>query len=91
MVPIKKIISDMYHNDQGEKGIPMGWVVNKSVGKGVGSMKKIGLKMIGIALIRAKRGIQWDRSQIRVHVGPLIFFLFYSNLNDTALLEFPNS
>jgi hypothetical protein len=41
----------------------MGWITNKSVGKGVGSTKKTGLKMIGTIVIKEKRGIQWDRSQ----------------------------
>jgi hypothetical protein len=38
--------------------------------------------MIGINAIRAKREIQWDRSQIMVPIG--------YNLKNTALLKFPN-
>jgi hypothetical protein len=46
--------------------------------------------MIGITGIRAKRGTQWDRSQISVSVGPLYSFFFtpvelYSDLNNTAV------
>jgi hypothetical protein len=70
----KILIRDRYHNDQGEKESSMGWVANKSVEKGVRSTKKIDLKMIGTTVIKVKRGIQWDRSQIRVHVRPLYSF-----------------
>jgi hypothetical protein len=50
-------------------------VGNKGVGKGMGPWEKKGLKMIGIMMIREKRGIQWDRSQIMVWEGPNFFFL----------------
>jgi hypothetical protein len=30
--------------------------------------------MIGITAIKMKRGVQWDRSQIRVRAGPITFF-----------------
>jgi hypothetical protein len=40
-------------------------------------MKKTCLKMICTIVIRENRGIQWDRSQLRVLKGPLYFF-FYS-------------
>jgi hypothetical protein len=36
----KRWIGDIYHCDRGDKGKPMGQVANKSVEKGVGSMKK---------------------------------------------------
>jgi hypothetical protein len=41
-------------------------VENKGVGKGGWDHKKKGLQVIGTMMIREKRGIQWDRSQIRV-------------------------
>jgi hypothetical protein len=56
--------------------------------------------MIGIPAIRDKREIQWDRSQIRMLSGPIIFFFFcfffstttqlYSDLNNLAVSECPN-
>jgi hypothetical protein len=72
----KGLISDRYHYDQGEKGNIMGEVENRDVGKGSGPLKKKGLKMKGMTAIREKRGIQWDRSQISVSMGPLYFFFF---------------
>jgi hypothetical protein len=46
-------------------------------------------------VFKTKRGIQWDRSQIRVWVGPLYLFFFthvdlYSDMNTSAALECPN-
>jgi hypothetical protein len=49
------------------------------------------LKIIGIKMIREKRGIQWDRSQIRVWAVPILLFFssveLYSDLNNIALLK----
>jgi hypothetical protein len=46
--------------------------------------------MIGITGIGAKRGTQWDRSQISVSAGPLYLFIFtsvelYSGMNNTVV------
>jgi hypothetical protein len=50
--------------------------------------------MIGTTMIREKRGIQWDRSRIRVSARPLYFFLtpteLYSGLKNTAVMNGPN-
>jgi hypothetical protein len=79
-----------------KRGIQWDRAQIRVLGKGVGSMKKIVLKMIGTMVIKEKRGIQWDRSQIRVSVGPLYFFFFtpvelYSDLNNTAVTKCPDS
>jgi hypothetical protein len=86
------LISDRYHDDHGEKRNIMGEVANRGTGKGVGSTEKKCLKMKGTTAIRARRGIQWDRSQIMVLMGPLYSFFFipeelYSNLNNTTVAK----
>jgi hypothetical protein len=47
---------------------------------------------MGTMMIRVKRGIQWDRSQIRVSMGPLYIFFFtpmelYSGLKNIAVMN----
>jgi hypothetical protein len=76
----KMMITDMYCNNQREKGSSMGWVANKCARKWVESMKTIGLKMISTTVVRGNIGIQWDRFQIRVDTGPLylLFLLLQS-------------
>jgi hypothetical protein len=56
----KRMISDIYHDDQGEKRNPMGEVENKGFGKGGWVYGKKVLEVIGITMIKVKRGIQWD-------------------------------
>jgi hypothetical protein len=50
--------------------------------------------MIGMNVIKAKRRIQWDRSQIMVSIGSKIFFFtlaeLYFDLNNTAMMKLPN-
>jgi hypothetical protein len=69
----------------------MGEVENK----GVRSTGKKILKIKGTTAIRVRRGSQWDRSQIRLPVGPLYFFIFtptslYFYMNNTTLAKCPN-
>jgi hypothetical protein len=52
--------------------------------------------MIGMTAIRAKRGIQRDRSQIMVSTRSKLFFLItpaelYSDLKNTAVMKCPNA
>jgi hypothetical protein len=50
--------------------------------------------MIGMIVIRDKRGIQWDMAQIMVPTGSILFFTpveLYSDLKNTAVLKCPNS
>jgi hypothetical protein len=51
---------------------------NRETGKGSGPLKQKGLNMKGITAIREKMGIQWDRSQISVLMGPIYSLFFYS-------------
>jgi hypothetical protein len=56
--------------------------------------KKIAKTMIGMTVIREKRGSQWDRDQIMVQVGSIICFYLaelYSDLKNTIVLKSPNS
>jgi hypothetical protein len=59
-------------------------------GRGSGPLKKKRLKNDRYHVIRMNRGIQGNRSQIRVLMGPLFFFFFtsaelYSGLKNTAV------
>ena len=50
--------------------------------------------MIGMNVIRAKREIQWNRSQIMVPIEYILFFLtpkeLYSDMKNNAVMKCPN-
>jgi hypothetical protein len=45
--------------------------------------------MIGMIVIKVKRGIQWDRDKIMVPTGSILFL--YSVLKNIVVLKCPNS
>jgi hypothetical protein len=57
----------------------------------VGGATKKGLQVMDTTMIREKRGISWDRSQIRVSKRPLYSFFtpveLYFGLNNIAVTK----
>jgi hypothetical protein len=70
-------------------------VAKKGVVRGGWVHGKKGLQVIGITVIREKRGIQWDMSRIRVTMGTLYslflnLVVLYSDLKNIAVKECQN-
>jgi hypothetical protein len=75
------------------------WAMRMGKMKRGGRGQKFCQKMIWMNVIRVKRCIQWNRSQIMVKKFPDFFFFFifftpvelYSGLKNTAVMKSPNA